>query len=119
MTPSPRSKLSGGPTLNKRPKPRLYQRIPPMGGSRYDDGSGALASLGCVTLVPLFALGLAVLALAAVISGCSTLPNYPKVVEDDGYLVECGKPYTREEDRRGIEHDCTYYGGNSISDGYA
>lgn len=53
-----------------------------------------------------------ILILALVLSGCATLPQYPKIVQSDGYLVECGKPYTAAEIKAGVKHDCTYHGNS-------
>ena len=55
----------------------------------------------------------AVLIVAALaLGGCTTLPQYPKIVQADGYLIECGKPYTAAEIKAGVKHDCTYYGNS-------
>lgn len=53
-----------------------------------------------------------ILILTLALAGCATtgLPQYPKIVQADGYLVECGKPYTAAERKAGVKHDCTYYG---------
>lgn len=56
-----------------------------------------------------------ILILALALAGCavtSGLPQYPKIVQTDGYLVECGKPYTAAERKAGVKHDCTYYGNS-------
>jgi TRAP-type C4-dicarboxylate transport system permease small subunit len=63
------------------------------------------------TPIPAFALPLGIILVAVALAGCATsLPAYPKIIEAEGYLVECGKPYTPAEDRAGVEHDCNYYG---------
>ncbi len=53
-----------------------------------------------------------ILILALALSGCTTLPQYPKIIEADGYLIECGKPYTAAETKAGVTHDCKYYGNS-------
>ena len=54
-----------------------------------------------------------ILILALMLAGCTAgLPKYPKIIQADGYLIECGKPYTAAEIKAGVKHDCKYYGNS-------